>query len=76
MNSHIPEIQDGLRPVDPKTRKLGRSPYVAVFTRTNVANTYRLKFIDESSEEYASLLTRSRQVGTLGRTTARQYGWC
>jgi HKD family nuclease len=75
MNSHVPEVQEGLRPRDPKTGKLGRSSYVAVFSRTNKKDRYVLRFIEESSREYADLKRESLKRGMLGTTSARAFGW-
>lgn len=71
----IPEVAVGLRPVEPDG-KLGRSPYVAVFDRTEKADRYKLQFLDEGSAEYATLRARSNALGTLGDTGSRRFGWC
>jgi HKD family nuclease len=76
MNSQIPEVASGLRPRNRKTGKLDRSPYVAVFARSENRHTYFLRFIHESSDEYVALRTQSSLSGTSGRTRARRYGWC
>ncbi len=55
MNSNIPEVAVGLRPRDRRTGQLGRSPHVAVFTRTEDRQTYFLRFIRDDSTEYADL---------------------
>ena len=35
-----------------------------------------LRFVDLGSRAFARLRGRSSRLGTLGRTTARSYGWC
>ncbi|PCH51271.1 MAG: hypothetical protein COC17_01240 [Hyphomicrobiales bacterium] len=75
MNPSIPEVEVGLRPKLPKGG-LGRSPHVAIFTKTKAAKTFELRFILDTSKEYAALQTKSEETGTLGQTTARKYGWC
>lgn len=73
MNNAVPEVKTGLRPVK-KDGKLGRSPYVAVFERGPRITT--LGFIQLGSKKFAVLRKRTLKSGTLGKTTARQYGWC
>ena len=75
LNSEVPEVAAGLRPRMPDGT-LGRSSYVAVFERTDDGSVFRLRFIGLSSIEFAKLARKSRQLGTLGQTSARQYGWC
>jgi len=75
MNNDVPEVRAGLRPKR-KDGKLGRSPYVAVFTRLPGKKAIRLRFLDLSSKEFAALRKRTIKSGTLGETPARQYGWC
>jgi HKD family nuclease len=79
MNNDVPEVRAGLRPRLPNGR-LGRSEYVAVFTRTEQSRTYGLSFLHQTSAEFAELRNRSQQLGTIGFTTAtnagRMYGWC
>lgn len=75
MNSHVPEVHEGLRPRDPKSGKLGRSSYVAVFYRTDIEDRFVLRFIEESSREYADLKRESLKRGMLGKTSARAFGW-
>ena len=67
----IPEVKAGLR----KRRggKLLRSNHVAVFTRKGKA--IELRFIRISSPEFKTLRTATERAGTLGSTTAREYGW-
>ena len=72
MNNEVPEVAVGLRP-DENGRQ-GRSPFVAVFRRLQ-RNLISLRFIRETSAEFNEIKNRSRRVGALGRTTARQYGW-
>jgi hypothetical protein len=71
----IPEVQEGLRPVEPDGR-LGRSPFVAVFERTNIRDQFGLQFLHEDSAAYAALKARSEELGTLGDTGSRRFGWC
>ena len=75
MTIHVPEVKAGLRPRG-KDGKLGRSPYVAVFTRFPRRKAIGLRFLRLDSKEFAALRKRTITSGTLGRTTARQYGWC
>ncbi len=79
MNNDVPEVRKGLRPKLPGG-KLGRSEYVAVFSRTKNQHVYELRFLLLSSKEFAALQKRSNQLGTVGHTTAtasgRIYGWC
>lgn len=71
----IPEVAAGLRPVEPDGR-LGRSPFVAVFKRTNIHDQFSLQFLHEDSDTYAALKARSDELGTLGDTGRRLFGWC
>ena len=73
MNNAVPEVQTGLRPVKGDGR-LGRSPYVAVFKRRHGITT--LRFIELRGKKFAALRARTYKSGTLGKTTAREYGWC
>jgi len=75
MNVDVPEVAVGLRPRDPITGKQGRSPFVAVVTRTDKSNHFALGFIDEQSPDYTEVRNRSENFGTLGSTSARKYGW-
>lgn len=75
MNNSVPEVKAGLRPVK-KDGKLGRSPYVAVFTRIPGMKAKTLQFVDLGSKEFTALRKRTIKSGTLGKTTAREYGWC
>ena len=75
LTNEVPEVAAGLRPRLPDGT-LGRSPYVAIFERTNKSSLFRLRFIDLSSVEFKNLAKKSSRLGTLGKTTARQYGWC
>ncbi len=76
MNADVPEVAIGLRPRDSKTHRLLRSPFVAVFIRSTSSQTYFLRFIKETSGDYQELRQHSELTGTIGRTSARQYGWC
>lgn len=75
LTSEVPEVASGLRP-RLQDGTLGRSPYVAVFERTDKKSIFHLRFIDLSSAEFRRLKKKSSQLGTIGKTTARQYGWC
>lgn len=74
MNNEVPEVRSGLRPYLPGGG-LGRSPYVAVFSRTPSPDTFTLRFLKLGSSKFKRLLAQSMKSGTLGRTSARQYGW-
>ncbi len=71
----IPEVGAGLRPIEPNGG-LGRSPYVAVFQRTNQADRFEIRFLHEESDDYTDLRARSDALGTLGDTGSRRFGWC
>lgn len=75
MTNAIPEVKVGLRPTT-KAGKLGRSPYVAVFERLPGKKETKLKFITLGSKDFTALRARTLKSGTLGETTAREYGWC
>ena len=70
----VPEFKAGLRPLAANGR-LGRSPYVAIFTRIKENDEFRLSFARVNSEKDLAIRSRSMSIGTLGRTTAREYGW-
>ena len=71
MPQSIPEVEAGLR--IRRGGKLLRSSYVAVFTRKGKG--VELRFIRFSSPEFKALRKATENAGTLGRTTAREYGW-
>lgn len=73
MNNEVPEVAEGLRPTR-SDGSLGRSPYVAVFIRKD-QGVYSLRFVNLGSEEYKVLRETTSDLGTLGKTTAREYGW-
>ena len=73
MTNAVPEVRTGLRPVG-DDGALGRSPYVAVFERAPGITT--LRFLPLNSKKFAALRQRTLKSGTLGKTTAREYGWC
>lgn len=75
MNNNVPEVKDGLRPKT-KDGKLGRSPYVAVFSRNTSNKTIGLKFLKIDSDEFKILREQTMESGTLGKTIVREYGWC
>ena len=70
----VPEFVAGLRPTN-RDGKLGRSPYAAVFRRISGNDEFKLSFVRANSDKYLSIRSRSKSIGTLGRTTAREYGW-
>lgn len=75
MNNAVPEVRLGLRP-SLEGGGQGRSELVAVFHRTATARTFALSFLHLESPEFLALRARSAELGTLGRTTTREYGWC
>lgn len=79
MTNAVPEVRAGLRPALP-AGGLGRSSYVAVFSRGDKANHFLLTFLDVASGEFAALKRRSLELGTSSRTrpgpSGRDYGWC
>jgi HKD family nuclease len=73
LRSDVPEVADGLRP--DIGGRLGRSPYVAVFKRTETKDRFILEFPRHDSNEFDSIRKQSEHVGTIGSTSSRQYGW-
>jgi HKD family nuclease len=73
LRADVPEVAAGLRPVIPGG--LGRSPYVAVFKRTNTKKLFTLTFPRRDSMEFNEIRKRSGKSGTIGSTSAREYGW-
>jgi HKD family nuclease len=69
----VPEVAAGLRPTI--GGRLDRSPYVAVFKRTNKQGQFSLTFPRHDSREFEEIRQKSAEVGTVGSTTSRQYGW-
>lgn len=67
----IPEVSNGLRVR--RGGKLLRSNYVAVFIRKGKG--FGLRFVKLNSTEFRALRKATEDAGTLGRTTAREYGW-
>lgn len=67
----VPEVERGLR--RHKSGKMLRSSLVAVFVRD--AEQLELRFIELSSAEFKALRKATKDAGTLGSTTAREYGW-
>lgn len=66
----IPEVAErGLRPGGM------RSPFVAVFSREGVQSPISLHFLRVSEPEFQEIRSLTLKAGTLGRTTAREYGW-
>jgi hypothetical protein len=70
----VPEVRAGLRPRLPDG-SLGRSPYVAVFHRSHGA-AFGLEFLKVKSRSFRALYRATQASGTVGRTSAREYGWC
>ncbi|MFA5161850.1 MAG: phospholipase D family protein [Elusimicrobiales bacterium] len=73
LSSDIPEVANGLRPII--NGKLGRSPFAAVFTRTKISGLFKLRLLDVKSAKYQAIRKQSLKFGTLGKTSAREYGW-
>ena len=71
----VPEVARGLRQ-KAKDGSLKRSTLVAVFERASVNNRFELKFIKIHGKQFAKLRDKTEASGTLGKTSARQYGWC
>lgn len=68
--STIPEVAErGLRPGGV------RSPFVAIFSRPEVQSPIHLRFVRTTDSEFQVIRSISLEAGTLGRTTAREYGW-
>jgi HKD family nuclease len=74
LKNSVPEVTQGLRPM--VNGKLGRSPLVAVFRRISGSNAFRLSFLPSDSMEFSKLKNRSTELGTVGHTPTRFYGWC
>ena len=70
----VPEVDTGLRPKN-KSGQLERSPYVAIFKRIDGNKRFELHFQRVSSSIYRRIRSQSEKIGTLGKTTAREYGW-
>ncbi len=67
----IPEVRMGLR--KRVGGKLLRSSFIAVFEKSN--KRVVLTFILSDGVAYKKLRDDTIKMGTLGRTTAREYGW-
>jgi len=74
MNNDVPEVAHGLRPTL-ENGSLGRSEFVAVFNRIENSSMFDLSFIKLGSKDFDLLREKSLDHGTLGSTTAREYGW-
>jgi HKD family nuclease len=74
MTNEVPEVRQGLRPKN-EDGSLGRSDKVAVITKTKTLDTFGLSFVNLRSREFEGLLNQTAQNGTLGKTSARSYGW-
>lgn len=74
LNDEVPEVRRGLRP-RLQDGSLGRSPYVAVFRRSDAPDRYDLRFVELGSKEFKRLRRESELQGAIGRTSAREYGW-
>lgn len=70
----IPEVATGLRPKS-QSGQLERSPYVAIFERIDGNNRFRLHFQRVNSSGHRHVRSQSAKIGTIGKTTAREYGW-
>jgi len=73
LRAGVPEVDAGLRPVI--NGKLGRSPYVAVFKRTQTKGLFTLSFPRRDSRAFEAIRKQSEKTGTIGSTAAREYGW-
>ena len=73
MTREIPEVAVGLRPV--RNGKLGRSPFVAVFERNANNDVINLTFVRSDSKDFSKIRSESLKLGTIGTTSAREYGW-
>lgn len=74
LTTEVPEVARGLRP-RMADGKLGRSPWAAIVERSKKKGQFTLRFVKLRSREYRDLKRRSQAVGTVGRTSAREYGW-
>ncbi|MFG0305764.1 MAG: phospholipase D-like domain-containing protein [Phycisphaerales bacterium JB040] len=74
LTREVPEVLRGLRPRN-ADGSLGRSPWVAVFERTDIRTTFIIRFVRLNSREHLRLRRLSHEHGTCGSTTAREYGW-
>jgi HKD family nuclease len=74
MNNQVPEVAIGLRPLQ-EDGSLGRSPFAAVFERPAEQNLFDLRFVRLDSKMYKRILADSTKKGTIGKTSARRYGW-
>lgn len=74
LTNAVPEVRMGLRPALPNGG-YGRSPYVAVFERSEHPGTLRLWFVGVATDAAHDLESRSGEHGTSRRTSARAYGW-
>jgi HKD family nuclease len=70
----LKEVGEGLRPTNKSGKQL-RSPYVAVFERTDSELEFKVAFIQDKSDAYSELTERSLVTGAIGKTTARAFGW-
>ena len=74
LNKNVPEVATGLRPEN-EMGQLERSPYVAIFKRLDGNKSFKLYFQRVNSHIYRRIRSQSERIGTLGKTTAREYGW-
>lgn len=73
LKNDVPEVAKGLRP---KVKgRLGRSPFVAVFTRLNNDEIFKLEFIRRNSPQVRTMIDKSKKLGAAGSTSSREYGW-
>lgn len=73
LRASVPEVDKGLRPM--LNGRLGRSPYVAVFKRTQTKDLFSLSFPRRDSKEFRDIWKKSEIAGTIGSTASREYGW-
>jgi HKD family nuclease len=73
LRASVPEVDAGLRPII--NGQLGRSPYVAVFKRTQTKDLFSLSFPRRDSKEFRGIWKNSERAGTIGSTASREYGW-
>ncbi len=74
LNRNVPEVATGLRPEN-EMGQLDRSPYVAIFERIDGNKRFRLHFQRVNSSKHRHVRSQSAKIGTIGKTTAREYGW-
>lgn len=74
LSNDVPEVRRGLRPrLGDGT--LGRSPFIALFKRRAVPGNFDLQFVRLGTARARFIERESSKHGTVGRTSARSYGW-